>query len=131
MNKEKIRLLVLDDSEEFIFLLTSLLSFHDIEFETESNPFKALDLVRTEKFDLIITDYMMDVMDGITFSKKIREIKGNSKTKIILLTAKHLEDDELYEVRKTELVYVNKPISPNDLHKKIMDTIRDKNEKME
>lgn len=125
MEKNKIKLLVLDDSKEFVFLLTSLLTFHEIEVETESDPLKALELVNESTFDLIITDYMMDVMDGITFSKKVRESKSNSKTRMILLTAKHLENDELSEVSKTGLVYVNKPILPNDLYKKVMDTIRE------
>jgi len=124
MDQKELKLLVLDDSKEFVFLLTSLLTFHEIHVETESNPLKALDLAESEKFDLIISDYMMDEMDGISFSEKVRSTSKNSETRIILLTAKHLENEELSKVSEMGLVYVNKPILPNDLYKKVMDTIR-------
>lgn len=124
MEKDKLKILIIDDSEEFIFLFKDLLTIHEIEVEANSDPLKALKLVDTSLFDLIITDYMMDTMDGITFSKKVRESKSNPRTKMILLTAKSLESKELLEVNKMGLVYVKKPIMPNDLYKKIMRTIR-------
>ncbi|MFT6068196.1 MAG: DNA-binding response OmpR family regulator [Bacteriovoracaceae bacterium] len=124
MENKKIRLLVLDDSKEFVFLLTSLLTFHEIKVDTESNPESALKLTEEKDYDLIITDYMMDQMDGISFAEKIREGGINKETKIILLTAKHLENEELSLVNKIGLVYVNKPILPNDLYRKVMETIQ-------
>ncbi len=124
MENKKIRLLVLDDSKEFVFLLTSLLTFHEIKVDTESDPDDALKLARDNQYDLIITDYMMDQMDGISFAEKVRSEGLNKETKIILLTAKHLENDELSLVNKNSLVYVNKPILPNDLYRKVMETIQ-------
>lgn len=124
MENKKIRLLVLDDSKEFVFLLTSLLTFHEIKVDTESDPDNALKLSHENNYDLIITDYMMDQMDGITFAEAVRKEGNNKDTKIILLTAKHLENDELSLVNKMGLVYVNKPILPNDLYRKVMETIQ-------
>ena len=63
-------------------------------------------------------------MDGISFAEKVRSEGLNKETKIILLTAKHLENDELSLVNKNSLVYVNKPILPNDLYRKVMETIQ-------
>ncbi len=124
MENKKIRLLVLDDSKEFVFLLTSLLTFHEIKVDTESDPESALKLTQEQNYDLIITDYMMDQMDGISFAEEVRSGGINKETKIILLTAKHLENDELSLVNKNGLVYVNKPILPNDLYRKVMETIQ-------
>lgn len=124
MENKKIRLLVLDDSKEFVFLLTSLLTFHEIKVDTESDPSDALKLTHDNTYDLIITDYMMDQMDGISFAQNVRKEGINKDTKIILLTAKHLENDELSLVNQNGLVYVNKPILPNDLYRKVMETIQ-------
>jgi DNA-binding response OmpR family regulator len=124
MENKKIRLLILDDSKEFVFLLTSLLTFHEIKVDTESDPGDALKLTHDNHYDLIITDYMMDQMDGISFAQNVRKEGINKDTKIILLTAKHLENDELSLVNKNGLVYVNKPILPNDLYRKVVETIQ-------
>jgi CheY-like chemotaxis protein len=124
MENKKIRLLILDDSKEFVFLLTSLLTFHEIKVDTESDPVAALKISQEKDYDLIITDYMMDQMDGISFAEKVRAEGINKKTKMILLTAKHLENDELSLVNENSLVYVNKPILPNDLYRKVMETIK-------
>ncbi len=124
MKRKDLKLLVLDDSKEFVFLLTGFLSFKEVQVETESDPLKALSMAETTKFDLIISDYLMDKMDGISFSEKIRGSQLNSETKIILLTAKHLENSEISKVNKLNLVYVSKPILPNDLYKKVMETIQ-------
>lgn len=119
--KKNINLLILDDSEEFVFLMTSFLNIHEIEVESVSDPELALRKVKSKKFDLVITDYLMDEMDGINFSKEALALE--SDLKIILLTAKALDEDELIEVKKLGLSYVMKPILPDELYEKILETI--------
>ena len=74
---------------------------------------------------MIIVDYMME--DGKTGLDILNEIvfdgAVNYKTPKILLTAKFLDDDEKDELLKYGVVYLSKPIMPNDLFRKITEMI--------
>lgn len=58
-----------------------------------SNGKRALELVRGETFDVIISDQQMPEMTGIEFCRRMRGMPEYAKTPIILLTAKGLELD--------------------------------------
>jgi len=114
------KILVVDDSEEFIFLLSSLLKFHKIEVDAESNPIIAFDKTQATDYALIISDYMMDEMDGLTLCRKIIKDGKDFNGSIILLTAKNLDETEVSQVNELGLTYIRKPIMPNELHKKVL-----------
>ena len=58
-----------------------------------------------------------------SFIEKAQKTEKNEKAKYILLTAKKITDDEQNKVNQLGINYVNKPILPNDLYKKIMDLL--------
>ncbi|MBT2690752.1 response regulator transcription factor [Bacillus sp. ISL-47] len=62
-----------------------------------------------EKWDLIIVDWMLPIMDGVTLCRKIREL---SKVPIIMLTAKDSESDQVLGLEMGADDYVTKPFSP-------------------
>jgi CheY-like chemotaxis protein len=117
------KILVVDDSKEFTFLISSLLKFHQIDVTDESNPEVALEIAKKEKFAVMITDYMMDEMNGIELSEAVRNDSINKDIKIMLLTSKDLDEDELAKLNSLELSYVKKPIMPNDIYKKVMELL--------
>ncbi len=121
MEQEKI--LVLDDSKDFLFLVSSLLKFHKIKVDGASNAEEALKLAGSTGYSLIISDYMMDDMNGIEFCRKIRQSASNDKAPMILITAKNLTPPELEELSSLSLTYIRKPIMPNELYRKITDII--------
>ena len=51
-----VKILVVDDSPEFNFLLNSLLKFHKVEVDASSEPFEALEKAKENAYQLIITD---------------------------------------------------------------------------
>lgn len=123
MNK---KVLLLDDSNEFLFLVSSLLKFHNIDVENVENTDKAQELIQKNEYSMIITDYLMDPMNGIEFSSIVRSQGKNIETPIMLLTAKKLDEEETIECGHLKLVYVSKPVMPNDLYRKVMDNIKKK-----
>ncbi|KAB2331020.1 response regulator transcription factor [Bacillus mesophilum] len=69
-----------------------------------------------EPWDLIILDWMLPVMDGVTLCRKIREL---SKVPIIMLTAKDSESDQVLGLEMGADDYVTKPFSPLTLMARI------------
>ena len=74
-----------------------------------------LELARREKPDVIVTDYMMPEMDGLTLLRELRSDTTTSDIPVIMLTAKSRIDDRM-EVREAGAdIYMNKPFSPREL----------------
>ncbi len=82
-----------------------------------NNGKEALDKFGTKKYDLILMDIQMPVMDGITATKKIREIEAstNSHTPIIAITAYALSGDKENCLAAGMNDYISKPFQIEDL----------------
>jgi len=86
-----------------------------------NNGKEALDQFGTKKYDLILMDIQMPVMDGITATKKIREIEAstNSHTPIIAITAYALSGDKESCLAAGINDYISKPFQIEDLLEKM------------
>lgn len=62
------------------------------------------------EYDMVILDWMLPSMDGITVCRKIREVDKN--VPIIILTAKDTESDQVLGLEMGADDYVTKPFSP-------------------
>jgi DNA-binding NtrC family response regulator len=77
--------LVIDDNFESLKALTSLMSALGAEKVCEAESAEqALDLIADKRFDLIVSDYRLDGMDGVEFLEKVRA-RGN-QTPVLLLS---------------------------------------------
>ena len=120
---EENTILVVDDSKDFIFLLSSLLKFHKIKVDGVPSAEAAYELCLKKKYELVITDYMMDQKNGLEFCEDLRREGLNKDTPIILITSKNLEGDELTKLSQLSLTYIKKPVMPNELYRKITDML--------
>ncbi|MBT3981815.1 MAG: response regulator [Bacteriovoracaceae bacterium] len=116
-------ILVIDDSQEFLFIINSLLEFHNVKVDSASNPILAIEKIQEKKYSLIILDYIMDEMDGLEVAQKVRENVDYLGVPIIFLTTKNLNSSELMLVNKMKLNYIQKPVMPSDLVKRVLDSI--------
>ncbi len=87
---EKLKVLVVDDNEEFCQNVKDILELNDHAVATAHDGLKALELVKQNGFDLVLMDVKMPVMDGVETFKKIKEIAP--KTPVIMVTAYAVED---------------------------------------
>ena len=107
------KILVVDDEDLIRKLVKDFLTKSGYEVIEAVDGSEALDKFFADKdIALVILDIMMPKIDGLSCAK---EIKNNSKTPIILLTAKDQERDELkgFEIGVDE--YISKPFSPKVL----------------
>lgn len=93
--------------------------------DVANNGKEALDKFGTTKYDLILMDIQMPVMDGIIATKKIREVESstNSFTPIIAITANALSGDREICLAAGANEYISKPFQIDVLIQKIKELI--------
>ena len=111
-NKKSKRILLVEDDLVSQFYLKTLLSENGFDVQAVSNGKDALSSFTKEKFDIIILDIQIPIINGIEVTKKIKE-KENSKKKktpIIALTAYSYEEDKKLFIETGMDFCITKPI---------------------
>lgn len=118
-------ILVVEDNEDLLQLMMRLLH-RDYNILTAENGKEAVTVVENEDVDLIVTDVMMPVMDGIELCKYVKNKLEISHIPVILLTAKNKEEDraEAYEVGAD--AFISKPFNLAVLHARIRNLLKTK-----
>jgi ligand-binding sensor domain-containing protein/signal transduction histidine kinase/DNA-binding response OmpR family regulator len=111
-NIAKQHILLVDDNDELRDFLKGIL---DTQFEiTEAiNGISALEKLGQEHIDLIISDIMMPVMNGIEFCKAVKNDMEISHIPFIMLTAKDALESKIEGAESGADVYLSKPVSVN------------------
>ena len=120
------RAVIVEDSpqmRELIRMVLGSLGFQKIV--QASNGAEALDALQAEHTDLIIMDWMMEVMDGLECTRRIREgVNGiNRAVPIILLTGNKGKESESSAYNAGVSVYLEKPFSIKQLHSAVTKVI--------
>ena len=109
------KILLADDNDMIIKILSSILESEGYLTITAKNGMEALKLALQERPDLIITDFLMPVMDGVTLIKKIKSQLATRYIPIIMLTAKGEEDAEIEGIDAGADDYITKPVNSRRL----------------
>ncbi|SNB44888.1 response regulator [Geobacter sp. DSM 9736] len=113
MAKQAKRILVVDDEENARLALTKLLSNEGFVVESVANGFEALNYLRQQDVNLIITDINMPEMNGITFLKELN--KSFPKSNVIMITAYGGVESYIEAMNLGAFEYINKPVKIDDL----------------
>ena len=87
------RILLVEDNEEYRNTLKKVLEDKDYEVHAVGDPISGIELVAINYYDLVISDLVMDIMNGIRFLTSIYKIQPNVHS--IILTAEPDEQTEL------------------------------------
>ena len=116
------RVLVVDDSKTMRKILKSILTeLGYTEVEEACNGQDALTKVGAFNPDLLLVDWHMPIMDGITFVKTYR--KQGNKTPIIFVTSENEKTRVIEAVKAGVNSYVMKPFTPEILRERIIETM--------
>lgn len=107
-------LLIVEDNTELLTLMRNLLSKR-YNVYTAKDGQKALSIICRKDLDLVVSDVMMPVMDGVALTRQIKNNPDTAQLPVILLTAKTADEDrnEAYSVGAD--VYMTKPFKIDDL----------------
>jgi len=108
--------LVLVDDEQLV--LSSLKSFLSLETDYKINTFlsaiEALDFIEKNDIDLVLSDYLMPEMDGITFLSKVRKFKPEIPR--IILTGYADKENAIKAINEVGIFqYIEKPWDNDDI----------------
>ncbi|MBU1054293.1 MAG: response regulator [Proteobacteria bacterium] len=117
-----IRLLLVDDEEDFRITLTARLKRRNIDVVDVSSGEKAIELIRNNKFDVVIVDIKMPGIDGIETLRYLKRI--DPLLEVILLTGHASVEAGIEGIKLGAYDYIVKPCNLNDLLSKVEDAHR-------
>ena len=119
------RILVVEDNLDLLMLMQALLG-QRYYVHTATNGVEAMNIIRSQELDLIISDVMMPEMDGNELTKQLKADPNTSHLPIILLTAKTQEEDRNQSLMIGADDYITKPFKLGDLELRINNLIENR-----
>jgi len=115
--------LVADDDEDILLLVTTRLKRDGFEIVQASNGTQALELARERRPALAVLDIGMPGLDGVQVLEQIRADADLRRMRVLLLTAKAQESDVRRGYDSGADAYVKKPFSPAELSTRVRELL--------
>jgi len=109
------KILVVDDDLDTLRLVGLMLERQGYQIMAASSAEQALNMIRTDRPDLILLDLMMPEMDGIEMARQLRASPATHDLLIIMFTAKSQIEDKLEGFDAGADDYLTKPTQPREL----------------
>ena len=107
-------MLVVEDNADLLELMKQALSKH-YRVVTAKNGKQAWNVIQKEPLDIVVSDVMMPIMDGIELTRLIKNDQSFWQLPVILLTAKDRQEDENEGYAIGADAYITKPFSFEEL----------------
>lgn len=118
----KLRVLVVDDSEDIRKLISFLLESMGCEVVGEAeNGMEAVDLFKKKRPDLVLLDILMPVMNGLEALKKLVKIDRNVAVVMLTDVANNLVAEDCILVGARD--YLRKDLAPEEMKKRLAEEV--------
>ena len=111
------RILLVDDTEMNLAVIKALLKQTEIRIDTAGSGKDAVALASANKYDVMLIDHMMPVMDGIETLRHVRASGRNTETPAIVLTANAVSGAREMYLEAGFSDYLSKPVDSARLEK--------------
>ena len=125
------KILVADDDRLLRGLLEHKLAVAGFEVDIAEDGGAALELARTMKYDLMVLDAMMPVMDGFEVLRRLKNDPDTASLLVVMLTARRGEHDVLDALERGAAEYLTKPFIPDELVLRIRKRIKDERARLD
>ena len=112
-----LRVVAIDDDEQQLKLVATVLSQDDVVVSTARNPQDGLELVRREHPHLVLVDLVMPGMSGMEVLEKIVEFDPGIE--VVLLTGQYSTDSAVEAIQKGAADYLTKPVDVEKLQQRV------------
>ena len=110
-----VKILIVEDTPSEMKLMTLYLKDNGYQVISADNAKDGLDLVSKEKPDVVITDVVMEGMNGFEFCRTLKKNPDTEKIPVIACTSRNQDLDKLWGKKQGVNVYVTKPYSQEDI----------------
>ena len=114
------RVLAVDDNAENLFVIRSLLRRTRVRVDTAQSGREAVEAVMSERYHVILLDYMMPEMDGVEALRQLRLLPGFA-TPVVALTADAVSGTERILLDAGFSAYAAKPVTWERLERLLLD----------
>jgi DNA-binding response OmpR family regulator len=119
-------IMIVEDEEGIVQFLKQGLEEEGYAVSYATDGQAGLELFQSQRFDLVLLDWMLPKMTGVALCKEIRQ--QNGKLPIIFLTAKDTVQETVEGLKNGANDYIKKPFSFDELVERIKVQLRDKSE---
>jgi two-component system, NtrC family, response regulator AtoC len=85
MGDQKTRIMAVDDEPDILEVVKLLLARLNVWTDTFTSPFDALEKIRKEPYDVVLTDIRMPLLNGIELSREIKKVRP--ETHVLFMSA--------------------------------------------
>jgi two-component system chemotaxis response regulator CheY len=118
-------ILIVDDQKTMLRIIRALLNQIGFTNVTEAiDGVKALDLMRTQNFGLVLSDWNMDPMSGMDFLKAVRAGSVNQNVPFIMVTAENKTENVIAAKQAGVNNYIVKPFNADTLRLKVESVLK-------
>ena len=107
------KILIVDDEQEILDLLSKVLTAEGHEVETANNARSALSLIKRKRYRLILSDIKMSKMSGIELYAEIQKIAKSMAKRVVFITGDITGTETKDFLQKAEVPYLTKPFDTN------------------
>lgn len=105
---DKKSIFLIDDDKSLLDMLAMYLESEAFEVQTESDGKRALQILQEEAFDIVITDLMIDKINGIDVLKKVKNL--SPRTEVIIFTGNASVHTAVQSMKQGAFDYITKPL---------------------
>jgi DNA-binding NtrC family response regulator len=118
------QILIVDNEEKFCKIIKAAMELEDIPCDYRTSGFKALDFLKENNVDIVISDLRMDGMDGIELLEQIKS--RHQEIEVIIMTAFATQKSALEALKKGANDYLIKPFEMDELFLRVTRIIEQK-----
>ena len=107
------KLLLIEDEPNLLYIMEQVFTANGYDVLTATNGVQGLEVYHKNAPEFIITDWMMPIMDGLEFVKRLR--LSDKKTPILILTGKTSEEDAIEGYECGANSFIRKPFSMKEI----------------
>ncbi|MHC1781401.1 MAG: response regulator [Anaerolineaceae bacterium] len=120
----KNKILVIEDNEQNMYLVTFILEKHDFQVIQAYNGIEGVALAAGQEPDLILLDIQLPEMDGYTVARELRKNERLRETPIVAVTSYAMPGDREQALLAGCSGYIEKPINPDTFVFQIEDYLK-------
>jgi len=109
----KKKILIIEDNEQNLYLITFIFKKHGYEVEAASDGQTGIDMALSIRPDLIVLDIQLPVMDGYAVARRLRSYPELVDTPIVAVTSYAMVGDREKAFESGCTGYIEKPINPD------------------